>query len=675
MSANLQEFTIGIESGLVTPTSRNYRPPSWPPPRDWPTVIDKDGVVVSRWGDPRWDLAPWAGKPGGLNFGDGVAGRAERLDAENADLMRMVATWLIWGPRAAGSVWTVLESFSNVRQIVALCSRNGISAARLMRFPNVLEQVPEEIASSKYEKTISLLHRLYDARDTLGFTLVDEAGLRRLAAAAHDHDVVQTPYIPPRIWLYQVQRLDECVKDFLAHRDKVERCFRFCLEAYESNFGSLEDALRPGKDASKAPFNAASERRTDCTYHGKFSDVAAHFGIAGLLGKWIAWDEDGLQVRVLSAYLSVVTYAALAYIANFTLQRKEEVASLRASCLLWEVDEKLGRVPIICGETTKTDPDSDARWVASPSVESAVQAVSAIARLRMLCDRANPLIRPSSADHDDPYLWSSATEPWGLALGLAQSYEIRQPLLDLAKGMARYPLLFDTEQMRISGQDLAIARRLTPNLPEDEFSIGKIWPLAWHQYRRTGAVNMFASGDISDSTMQQLMKHSSRLMPLYYGRNHTQLHLNDEVRSSVMMAMYEAQAEMVKLAAGDDRFVSPHSQERKDALLVRVMSVKDMKSLVSLAKTGKVSFREHRLGACMKAGACEYGGIESIARCAGGDGEKPCREVLYDREKKPQVLADMRRFTEEINRLPPDSPRYKALVAERSSMENYLNAI
>jgi hypothetical protein len=95
---------------------------------------------------------------------------------------------------------------------------------------------------------------------------------------------------------------------------------------------------------------------------------------------------------MLSTYLNGVVSASLLYVANFTLQRKEEVASLRASCLIWEDDSKLGRIPIICGETTKTDHDSDARWVASPSIEAAIKALTAIANLRMVCDRQNPLI-------------------------------------------------------------------------------------------------------------------------------------------------------------------------------------------------------------------------------------------------------------------------------------------
>jgi hypothetical protein len=675
MKVNLHEFTIGIESDLVTSTSLNYRPPSWPPPRDWPVVVDRNGTVISCWGDPRWNLSPWAGEPTSLNFSDSEPPKAEPLDAENADLMRMIATWIIWGGRPYRSVRSVTTVFSLLRQIVTHCSRNSISAAKLMRFPKVFERLPDAITSSQYHQTIALLHRLYDAREVLGFTIVDPDGLRRLAATAPDHDTVQTPYIPPRIWLYQVKRLHECLTDFLAHREQIEACFRLCLDRYIKHYGSLEAALGSAKTVEKTgPFNSDYQNRKD--YLGTFSVVAARFGIAELLTKWVGSDLEKFKVTLLSNYFTTVTYAALAYLANFTLQRKEEIASLRTSCLLWEDDEELGRVPIICGETTKTDPDSDARWVASPSVEVAIQAAAAIAHLRMVCDRANPVIHPTAADQDAPYLWSTPTEPWGIGVGFARPYAIRQRLTGFGNAMKHnHPLLLDHEQMKMTTEDLEVARQLTPNLPEDEFAVGKVWPLSWHQYRRTGSVNMFAWGGISDSTMQQQLKHSSRLMPLYYGRNHSRLHLNKDVESAVVIAMYQAQAAMFKRVASSDRFVAPHSPEHKEALVMNVLSAKDTKTLIAMAKKGTIAFREHRLGGCMKAGACEYGGVESVARCAGGDDGKPCSDVLYDREKEAQVRADLRRVTEEIKLLRAGQPRYNALVEERRAMENYLNVI
>lgn len=677
MIVKLQEFTIGIKSELVTPASPNFQLSSWPPSREWPVVIDKNGVVVSRWGDPKWNLAPWAGHKLTLNFGDGEArkGRqAEALSSENAHVMRIIATWLIWGRhQGAMAVTTISANFNMLRAVVALCNRNGISATRLMRFPKVLEQVPTVIAPSSYASTVSLLQQLYDARDVLGFTIVDPGGLRRIVAAEPHHDHVQTPYIPPRIWLYQITRLRECLIDFLDHQKQIEECFHFCLGIYVKRYGSLEAALVLNKKGNN-PLHPDFATRTD--YPGTFAEIAARFGIADLLVKWAGFDHSSLDARAFSYYFSVVTFVGLAYICNFTLQRKEEVASLRTSSLLWEEDEKLGRVPIICGETRKTTLDSDARWVASPSVEVAIQALSAIAHMRMFCDRANPIIRPTEEDQRDPYLSSTPTEPWANGLAHARPYNIRRvtgSIKVMTNGVCKN--LFDPEKIKITAEDLVVALRLTPNLSEQEFAIGKIWPFTWHQYRRTGAVNMFASGDISDSTMQQQLKHSSRLMSLYYGRNHSRLHLNKEVQATVVMAMYQAQAEMLKIVSTDGRFISPHTPERKEALATIVLSVKDTKDLIKMAKEGVVTFREHRLGGCMKGGACEYGGIESVARCAGGDGDKPCTDVLYDRRKEPQVRADMHRVEAEIKMLPSGHPRSSALLKERQAMENYLNAI
>lgn len=674
MKAALYEFSLKVDVPSATRTAANYRPSTWPPSPDWPVVIDKDGIVVSRWGDPVWDITPWAGAPSKLNFGDGEAEQRYPLDAENADLLRLAMGWLIWGPRAYRTVGTILNKFSALRTVIALCSRNGISAASLMRFPNVLERLPECIAPSRWETSIAVLHRLYDARETLGFTIMDADALKRLAEIATDYEPVQTPYIPPRIWVYQIGRLRECLEDFWSHRSQLEACFRFCLDAYVANYGSFQGALTKGKDGNKGPFTSNSGPLTGCEYLGPFSETADRYGITNLLAKWFTGQRESPRVSVLSTYLSLVTFAGLAYIANFTLQRKEEVASLRTSCLLWEHDEKLGRVPFICGETTKTDPDTDARWVASPSIEIAVSVLTAIARLRMLCDAENPEIQPSASDVKDPYLFSTATEPWGFSVGSARPYDIRAGVAALTAVMPRYPLLFDEEQLKITSEDLKIARRLTPNLPVDEFEVGKAWPLAWHQYRRTGAVNMFASGIISDSSMQQQMKHSSRLMPLYYGRGHTRLHLNHEVEQAVVKAMYESMAHRLKSVVSD-RFVSPHSAERKDTIAVNVLSTKDVKTLTAWTKTGRVSFREHRLGGCMKSGPCEYGGVESVARCGGGDGVKPCSDVVYDREKLSQVQAQLHQVTAEMEQLAQQHPRYTALAAERKAMENYLDAV
>jgi hypothetical protein len=550
-----------------------------------------------------------------------------------------------------------------------------------MRFPKLFEQLPSVLGSNTWVRIIPELQRLWDARDVIGFCIVNEEGLRRLVTAKPDHEYKQTAYIPPRIWAYQLQRLRLCLDDFLAHQQNIIECYNFCIDAYEHNYGTLQEALTPSETFTNhlKPFGIHRKpnqgARTGRRHYGRFELTAERFGIKSLLQRWVDAQEAGLEVSHMSAYLSLLQTVGLAYIANFTLQRINEAASLRADCLIWEEDEKLGRVAIICGETTKTDQDADARWPTSPSVEIAVKVMTCIARLRTRCYLAHAEIRPNDNEQANPYLFGRAIEPWSGGLGKVNPYAVR-PVPPSYRGLyQRFPRLFDADQLRITEEDLRIARMLTSDLSEERgFGVGQIWPLAWHQLRRTGAVNMFASGLLSDTSMQFQMKHASRLMPLYYGRGYCKLRLNGEVEYVVIEAMYEAMAHKLH-SAMSDRFVSPHGLERKQAIAISLVSNKDLKTLAEAASRGHTVFREIRLGACTKRGTCNYGGIESVTRCAGGDGDAPCADALYDRAKAPEVEKELAIIDTEIISTPAGSPRQKALLAERNGLENFLNVV
>jgi hypothetical protein len=185
---------------------------------------------------------------------------------------------------------------------------------------------------------------------------------------------------------------------------------------------------------------------------------------------------------------------------------------------------------------------------------------------------------------------------------------------------------------------------------------------------------MFSSGLLSDSSMQVQMKHASRLMPLYYGRGYTKLHLNEEVETVIVAAMYETMAHTLQ-SAMSDRFVSPLGEQRKESILVNLVGDKDVQALAAAARRGRTSFREIRLGACTKRESCSYGGVESVARCAGGDGSGPCADALFDRSKARDVEKELLRLDRELAGVTADSPRHKAMLAERNGLENFLDVV
>lgn len=672
----LEQLGLAIKSPLVTPTSRCYRPPSWPPPRDWVVVEDAQGNPISRWGDSIWRLDSWAGRSESLNFGDGMVTNTTQINGANADLLRLLVTWRLWGPRGARTARSLVNNFFvPVRAIVALCSREGILASDLMRFPTVMDQVSQVLAPSKFRVAVAELHRLLDAQQTLGFVLLDRHGLKRLVIAQPHYEKEQTAYIPPRIWSYQVSRLRECLDDYLAHRQQVEDCFQFCIDAYAQNFGSLTAAFTTKSRSWMLPFQdppfPGSGGKTGCSFLGHFAHTAARFGLSELLSRWIG-DLDCGGIKLFSSYLSLVQSAGLAYGCNFSLMRIEEATSLRADCLYWEEDYMFGRIPILCGETTKTDPDSDARWPTSPSVQIAIDAMTSVARLRMRCAEHNPGVNPSSEDVANPYLFDRAYEPW--SPGITNLYSIRKEARSYKEVLANYPKLFIDDEVRITEEDIKVARSISPTLNHEEFQVGKLWPFAWHQLRRTGAVNMFASGLISDSSMQYQMKHASRMMPLYYGQGHSRMCLSEEARVLVVNAMYEVMGKEI-LNLLSERFVSPYGDERKAMIVVNIVSEPDAKRFAASARKGELFFRSMRLGGCVRRVACTYGGVESISHCAGADGNHPCADILYDKEKATSNSMYLESVVRRLGEAPADSPLRRSLEAEKRGLENYFDAI
>ena len=283
---DLSQFGLALPVPSVGPTHRSFRPPSWPPPRDWVISEDQDGQPLSRWGDETWDFTPWmrASWKVAINCKRGRGG--PQLDVKNADLMRLLATWLLWGPTPRRTGHSFSAALPILRKVVALASDNRIPASQLMRYPAVWRQLPSCFTSSIYAQAIALLHKVWDARDLLGFTLIDPQGIRLLVENSPTHDNVQTAFIPPRIWLHQVQRLRLCLDEYLEQREHVEECFSACLDAYARNFGSLAAAFDRGSSCNAKhllPFqwkpNNAIQARHRAKFLGPFDLTARQFGI------------------------------------------------------------------------------------------------------------------------------------------------------------------------------------------------------------------------------------------------------------------------------------------------------------------------------------------------------------------------------------------------------------
>ena len=659
---------------FIKADSPNFRPHCWPPSVDFPVVVDSDGNIISRYGDVRWDFSVWHGSNLKIYFGDGQ-GQGHKLSQDNANLLRQVVAWWLWGYGGVTNPTSLVFKFDTIKPLFVICSKHNISASQLSSFPDIIREIASN-PTIKETHLITYLNDLMFISEEIGFTILNKKGMEVFINAIVKRDKVQTPYIPTRLWHYQVNRLKECLDDFIAHKDKIEECYRFCLEAYANNAGGkLSDAF--DGLAENSPFNTArgvGKIKSGLVFYGSFSNTARSFEIDDLLKKWVnAEERDG--VRALSSYLSLIGFAGLAYILNFSLMRVEEGNRLRADCFGVEVDSLGTEIYFIRGATTKTIKDNNASWIVSPSVKIAIEALVSVASLRILSAQENPYVSLPKEFIDNPVLQCASYEPWTPNKASQNKNPFKNPR-QYSESLQIWPKLFDENELRITEKDLEMANRLTNGLDPEKYAVGKVWPLAWHQLRRTGAVNMLASGIVSEFSVQYQLKHASRAMSQYYGQNYYKLKepLNNEARSFYLREMYESIVRDLKELQAD-HYVSPHTEKRKQQLLSEI-SEKDHKQLLAAAKSGKVSYRETFLGGCANLGPpCPLGGISNISSCMGFGDEKPCKSALIDKEKLPMInqLKDV--LSSQIKGVEIGTPLYESLQAQLESAERAIHVI
>lgn len=661
-------------SPLVINNSETFRPTSFPPPDQWPVTIDKGGKPLSLYGDDYWDMNAF----GFYGYHFGKHGLCEK----NKRLLKQTLVFIMYHPKVfPGKLSSCRSYFNTALKISIFCEKHKITICELYRFPHLFTEAAKFLQCSRILDVISHIHKLNLYKDELGFTLGGSGFLKVLSQEAIITEITQHPYIPPRLWNYQVRRLDEFLGDFIKNRDALEKAYLWMCNAYAFNM-----AVFPKENRQYwSPFGSRnlykSKRKI---YIGCFDDFLEDYELLGLFEKWMVREQKNEAPRYtplqMSGYLSLVRDVAIIFILNFSMQRKSEAASLRSDCFHVEHDKHLGNICLISGETTKTDPDSDARWVVPDTVKKAIDVAAWIAKLRI--KGIPPSIRIQKDIEQNPFLLSPACELWCAR----QGYEISEAgyralfsdhrrSLDYDNLYRRGANLFDEKELLITEDDARIALALTPNLHNrDWFGIGKPWRFTTHQARRTLAVDMFASPDVSVGSIQHQMKHFTRNMALYYGRNYSNIHLDSKVQKTLIAESYSSiYRRLVELAENEIENVRPHGNTSHIEKLIDLIDASEEKKLDSLIRSGEVGFRRTLLGFCMKAGPCEYGGIESISKCAGRDGI--CSDAIFARNNKTKLLKLKADYEREISKLTENDMRFYSLKQEIYAIEVYMNVI
>lgn len=572
-----------------------------------------------------------------IYFRDGADDRWRIMDPANGAIFRIVASYWLWGRIAVATATELSTRVQLMKPIFALCASNGITADRLHRHPRVVSKIAKLIKPSGATHTLRILHDLYEARDDLGFFILHRDQIVALSARLPDHQRIQTPYIPPRIWTFAMQRSLLFIDEFLA-----------VAEEYSTTFTRLVDEKLQETGTTAQPTRA----------------------LTALASKWLLNTHSFTDV--MSSIATLVNLSASIQIISYSLMRIEEASSLPLNCLVIERDALGDTIYLLRGKTTKTVKDYSARWIVSSDCERAVRAAKIVAKLR-LESRRKRLGQEATIPEDAP-LFPRSYEPWQGRKSAPESYywdlSVTKDPQELPRELARHPKLIPSSSLEITETDMVVSRHLNPMALATKIEAGLTWRLGWHQFRRTGAVNMLSSGIVSDLSLQYQLKHTGLTMSRYYGRGHLLLgaRMNDGARGEYVRNMYQILAhEFSNLRSA--QFVSPYGERHKDRL-VNIVSATDHKTLVAAGKSGKIQYRQHLLGGCATPKPCSFGGFENVVACSL---PKPCEYLLYDRtrvDKFRHLLDDtLRRLASAA----PDSPLHVALTGQVKALKSAIN--
>lgn len=648
---NLQ-FRANIE--FVSEASLCFRSLVYPPKSDFVMSIDKEGKIISRYGYDDWDFNA---------FGGNCKFQFAQYDETNKALFKQLMFYVIYSHLFPGSYRSLYSWYQSFQNVFKACSKYKLDARDLHRFPKVIEEISQSYAKaapSRFASSIYQLSQVLKNKEQIGFLLLNERNIKTYKQFDPVYVYGQTPYIPNRIWTMYIQHLDSVLDDFEANKDKLETLYHYLTKT------TLENEKR-GVHAS-SPFNDKSSKNK-VSYSGTFEKYLIANDLMTVFEKYT--QKKSMRVGLVdtlmyttdqfSSLLNNVSLCCYLYVLFYSIMRKEEAMSLRTDCLKIETDERLGEFYLLAGETTKTDPDSDARWIVPKRVKRAVEVA------KTLVDWKLQYVQGSK---ETPHLFQNLSV-WKK---VNQTSEVRTigDFGNVVRNKAAY--FFKLDQYKITQDDYDEALGLTPSLiRQDWFKVGNVWQFGHHMFRRTLAVH-FAINKVPESSTQLQMKHGTREQQYHYQNNAGRLRLN---RSSDQEVTNEYYAEMGRNISSvvNGEGILPHAKSPVKDEVVRIVTEGDRKKLLKAQKSGLVGARKNIIGWCMKEGECEFGGFTTVTPCTGGDGSNPCSDLIIDGVREEEFKDDKVYYENKMKNAPEDSPLHKAYRAEVHGYEKVLDII
>lgn len=650
------------------------------------TARNLAGEVVSRFRDDNWDCRAY-GQNCPFHFAswwdESKHGYMDELARTLTDEIKLIH-WLLQnnttanGGRSRGRA-TLRDVVSPLKGIAKIAYRLGLT----------LEEAEHESDFQVALKTSITASAVgFNNHDTLNILLSDLAHFQSVSNircavprlvpedALHDTQSLlqrlkkkklakkeQTPLIPVRLFAMLITGALEQLNALEPHLPKLEEFIKAVYaDPYLYNDGYIDFRNNITRIKRLYPDCDFASYLTARDSWVSRDETLRRYGLREL---FVAHDID--SVRAIAGFITHHQVLCVMLIHAFSGMRQSEVRVMPYEPVIHQAARGFGDLPVFVSHLKKFEQANYSRaltWATSKEGVYAVRIAQQLARLDWFRNRPANETFPDNAP-----LWisprSDRQNPQGhYAVPIAHNFWGTDEWKNAVQSLGLV-----IEQDDIDELVTFDAFRNWDDVPR--FSVGNLWPLTSHQFRRSVAVYASRSGMVSLPTLKTQYKHLSATMTAYYGENssYAQSFLIDEkgnpIETASILSAFRDEKQFNASLLLHERVLQA-SEPLKGPKGTEIQLAKDRgklpKMLSSRAETekaikqGRLSYKETPVGGCMLKGVCPHFGIDVVLPCTSN-----CKDAVLTTDKLRTYVENLR-FEQEV--MSPKSKPYKAIDAE-----------
>ena len=597
-------------------------------PSDLVVTITKDGSPLSRFADDIWDYSATSASQKTLNFrskielvlsrsnymveNKGIVDNAitefkeiilhwismiggcsiSKLNGDATALGYFVAYNLVDG-RNNENIFSDPASIDFMVKYVSTQKQTGIFLAKIQRFIDTILIQKRSPFWIKLQPSDQFLIHLNNIRKKFPETT----------------ESIQTLLIPSNIYQMFLHKVIEDLTLFVKFKEKI--CYVFLKRAIARDQGV---AL----DGEGIQDNITMQQSGRIQYYWRLlreEDPKLSSILKELVDVGISKDESWSGI-MRSIGLWQTRCAVL--IAAFTGMRRNEILAIPLNGLS-HLNTSHKNIPVVWSTTTKLEENGVPRftkWVTSNIVKVAFDVarviVEGILKFSGCCTTTN-------YDEQNIPLFLSAEK--GKTANPHPNFSFATTTLILDSLIKNYY----HEELMVTKNDVEELEWFLYGKESPQVQVGKVWPLALHQFRRSLAVYAAGSGKVSYPTLKAQLKHISLIMTTYYADSNSRAIdiLSNEAGVKALKSewddararvesdyLYEIVNSDVSLAGVAGKKLS--IQKSAGTLPVFLESRRETAKAV---KNGKIRYRPTMVGGCMSQKPCNKGAGVLASAC------------------------------------------------------------